>query len=124
VVILDEFRRRIAPLHTASADDITGRLGALLQWLEEQLETRLILQNLKAAVDEKKIFEPVLRRRGRPTAYTPDEIGMVGLVVMENCRDRPSDFLQICIHLGLAPTNTKVMVAEGLQVRFSFLSID
>jgi hypothetical protein len=103
VSILNEFRRRISTLRSASPGDITGRLIAILDWLEHEPSTHAVLGRLRRAIDAKRIFAGLDKRAKRPAAHTPEEIAFVGLTLIENCRRKGSDFLTLCISVGIHP---------------------
>jgi hypothetical protein len=110
-----EFGKRISTLKNASVDDVSGRLTAILNWLESEPVTRVVLAKLRRSIDGDKIFEKTRDQIARPAAYTAEEIAFVGLTLMEQCRDRNADFLNLCMALGIDPGNFELMLQQGFQ---------
>src|SRR5436305_825747 len=95
--LANEFGKRISTLKNANAEDATGRLVAILTWLEGEPVTRVALATLRASADGDKIFGKTRGQIARPAAYTTEEIAFVGLTLMEQCRDQNADFLNLCM---------------------------
>lgn len=110
-----EFGKRISTLKNASADDASGRLTAILNWLESEPVTRVALAKLRTSIDGDKIFGETRDQIARPAAYTAEEIAFVGLALMEQCRDHKADFLNLCMALGIDPGNFELMLQQGFQ---------
>lgn len=111
----DEFSRRIAPLETASAEDVTGRLASIFTWLEQEPTTRATLAKLRSTVDKGKLFPGTREPNERPPAFTAEEIAFVGLTLMENCKHQDADFLNLCISVGIDPGNFDLMIHQGFD---------
>jgi hypothetical protein len=79
----NEFGNRISTLKNANAEDASGRLAAILTWLESEPVTRAALATLRASADGDKIFGKTRDQIARPAAYTTEEIAFVGLTFME-----------------------------------------
>jgi hypothetical protein len=111
----DQFGKRISTLKNASAEDASGRLASILNWVEHEPVTRAIVAKLRKSVDEERIFPATRGNTERPPAHTPEEIAFVGLVLMENCRDRNINFLHVCIGVGIDPGNFDLMLEQGFH---------
>jgi hypothetical protein len=100
MTLSDEFNQRILTLRNVHFDDATGRLIALLEWLESEPVTKALLDELTAKVDVEKLFKGAGFHR-RPRADTRDEIAAVGVQLIRECREHPAPFFKICFALNI-----------------------
>lgn len=87
-------------LRNVHFDDATGRLKALLEWLEGEFLTRTLLDELTGSVDIKDLFRGAGFHR-RPRSDTREQIAAVGLQLIREYRDHPAPFFKICFALNI-----------------------
>lgn len=100
--LLEEFRDRVSVLKDVNCNDATGRLVALLQWLESETPTKRMIGELRQSASITEIFE----RNGpgvRPETNTQKEMAAVGLHLIEVCRDHKKLFFELCLQFDLSP---------------------
>jgi hypothetical protein len=100
VSLEDEFNEKILTLRNVHFDDAAGRLIAILDWLESEPVTKRLLDTLTKTIDVAKLFEGAGYHK-RPRANTREEIVSVGLQLIRECRERNTEFFNICFVLNI-----------------------
>jgi hypothetical protein len=83
--ILDTLRKRRELLRNLKYNEDKARLGALLEWLDSNAETKLILDKLRVEVDVASLMPSSTGYPRPPKAVTPEEVHAFGLHLMEKC---------------------------------------
>jgi hypothetical protein len=109
--IVDEFRRQYSTLRNSNADNVSGRLLAIVDWVCKQQETKEIIEKLCASVDKSKVFPQ--ERQPTIAAYTREEIAFAGYTLMTNCQD--NDFWQTCLSYDIRGPNNSSNMDEIAQ---------
>jgi len=118
VSLEDEFDEQILTLRNVHFDNATGRLLAILDWLESQPVTKRLLDTLTAKIDVAKLFEGA-GYHSRLRANTREEIAAVGLQLIRNCRQQNAEFCDICFVLNIrgASNSDNVQDANDAGIR-------
>lgn len=114
--ITEEFVQRVGVLRNVQFGEVSGRLAALLDWMEKQSPISQIIEKLRRTTDGRAL---ILQGNfnSPPPANTPEDIAAVGLILMEACRKE--DFANVCLTRGIGPpyhtTAVQPYVNAGLQ---------
>jgi hypothetical protein len=112
----DDFVKRASVLKNVQFGEVSGRLAALFDWMEQQQPIHEIMEEVRRRADGEAL---ILKGdfHTPPPAHTPDEIVSVGLILMDACHKE--DFANVCLSRGIGPSyNTSAVqpyVDEGLQ---------
>lgn len=100
MTLAEELTRWRSTLRGVHHDDVTGRLTAIIKWLESDSITRRLISDLESRVEVAKLFEGVHYHR-RPAANTPEEIAAVGLQLIRECSENNHHFGDICFSINI-----------------------
>lgn len=118
MTLSEELAKRRSPLRGAHYDDVSGRLAAILDWLEGEPVMRRLMEELVSKVDVAKLFEGTRHDR-RPRANTPEEIAAVGLQLIRECRENNRHFGDLCFVLNIRgrydSSNVQAATDAGLE---------
>jgi hypothetical protein len=107
-------RTRRSTLDNADANNASGRLAVLLDWLCKETATKEIIEKLTAKIDTTKMFP---QNRARIVANTREEIAFAGYALMTNCKQH--GFWRLCASHGVrgphASSNVNEITRAGLQ---------
>lgn len=97
--LIQEFAYQAKALENADFQVVGGRLAALLDWMESQAEIKQVLNKLRETGRGKQLISTASRQRP-VQACTNEEIAMVGLEIMEQCRDSKAELFRVALGLG------------------------
>lgn len=86
--VLNEFRKRRDLLSGLRYDEAGIRFSAFWAWLEKQKETSEIINGIKKSVDVEDLLKDC-DAHNPPRAGSLEEVVVVGLFFMENCKSEP-----------------------------------
>lgn len=122
--ILEEFENRTRMIHSLRVGDAEPRLLGLYKWMLAQPPIKHIVDSLKSSVD----IEALLKTGNEhtpPAASTPEEIAVVGILVIEDCANE--ELFQLAYKYGVHPpyqtSSIQASIDEFIQ-RFIGPAID
>ena len=98
--LIQEYLYQVKALDNAGFQVVTGRVAALLDWMESQPEIRKITDDLRSMGSGKELTSKA-GWQTPPQARTNDEIAAVGLCIMEECRNSGDKLFQIAMGWGI-----------------------